>query len=80
MHDVEIEKLILHLPGVARERAESIGQQVGERLREQLTPAKTLMSGHVENLRIRLDLGSYHNEKALVQRLANAISSEIQGG
>jgi hypothetical protein len=78
MFDVEIEALLLRLPGVSRERAYALAEQVGNALRERLSPSVSPPTGRIERLRIQLEAGVGENEALLVKRIADAIVRELR--
>lgn len=78
MFDLEIESLLLRLPGVSRERADAIAEQVGNVLRERLSQSVSPPIGRIERLRIRLKAGVGENEASLVERIVDALIRELR--
>jgi hypothetical protein len=78
MFDLEIETLLLRLPGVSRERAEITAEQVGNTLRERLSQSVSPPTGHIERMRIRLEAGVGEDEASLVDRIVHAIAKELR--
>ena len=78
MFDVEIEALLLRLPGVSRERANIMAEQVSNVLRERLSQSGSPPSGRIERLRIQLEAGVGENESLLVKRIADALIRELR--
>jgi hypothetical protein len=78
MFDLEIETLLLRLPGVSRERAEAMAEQVGNALREHLSQSVSPPTGRIERLRIRLEAGVGEIEASLVERITDAIIRELR--
>ena len=78
MFDLEIDTLLLRLPGVPRERAEVIAEQVGNALRERLSQSVSAPTGRIEHLQIRLGAGVGENEALLVERIADALIRELR--
>jgi hypothetical protein len=78
MFDLEIETLLLRLPGVSRERANITAERVGSALQERLSQSVSLPTGRIERLRIRLETGLGEDEVLLVERIADAIARELR--
>jgi hypothetical protein len=78
MFDLEIETLLLRLPGVSRERANIMAERVGNALREGLSQSVSPPTGRIERLRIRLEAGVGEDEASLVGRIADAIIRELR--
>ena len=78
MFDLEIETLLLRLPGVSQERANIMVERVGNALRERLSQSVSPPTGHIERLRIQLEAGVGDDEALLVERIADAIARELR--
>lgn len=75
---IEVEELVMRLPGVSRAEAPALVEEVLRKVQDRLRGTGRVGRIHLAELRVRLPAGAHRDE--LTDRIAERIAEVVHGG